>query len=373
MNTAGPWIWQQQEWPRFRWRDERVLPSLRAAWQQQGLLLGRAGATGADGDPAAALDTLLANIVSSSAIEDERLNVASVRSSLAKRLGVDAEPRHPTSSRSEGLAQMMLDAVGGHTEPLTLTRLLQWHCWLFPEPGVLHDARPGHLRGDEPMQVVSGRIDRPTVHFEAPPRAGLERELAAFVDWFNTSRSDATLDPLLRAGIAHLWFVTLHPFEDGNGRIARALTDLALAQADGQSIRLYAMAAAILKRRSDYYRILEQSQRGALDVTDWLLWFLDTLRATVDDALARIDRTLAKARFWQRHGDAGLLKEQVKVLNRLLDGAPGLEDGISAAKYRKLAQVSKATASRHLSDLVEKGCLERMPGGGRSTRYRVRS
>ncbi len=194
--------------------------------------------------------------------------------------------------------------------------------------------------------------------------------LDGFVDWFNHSADDATLDPLLRAAITHFWFVTLHPFDDGNGRLTRALTDMALAQTDDRSIRLYAMSVAILERRGDYYRVLEQSQRGTPDITVWVLWFLDTLEAALDASIECIDRTLGKTRFWQRFGDAGLSPEQIKVLNRLLDGgARGFENGISASQYQKVAKVSKATATRHLSDLVARGCLVKLPGGGRSTRY----
>ncbi|MGE8454315.1 MAG: Fic family protein, partial [Pseudomonadales bacterium] len=236
-------------------------------------------------------------------------------------------------------------------------------------------ARPLHigaLRGEEPMQVVSGRIDRPTVHFEAPPRAGLEAQLADFLAWFESSRSDASLDPFLRAGIAHFWFVTLHPFDDGNGRLTRSITDLALAQGEQQAIRFYAMSASILDDRAGYYRILEASQKGGLDITKWLQWFLETLLRSLEQALTRIDRVLVKARFWQAHRSQTLSAEQVKVLNRLLDGGErGFENGISAAQYQAVAKVSKATATRHLSDLLEKGCIERLPGGGRSTRYQI--
>jgi Fic family protein len=197
--------------------------------------------------------------------------------------------------------------------------------------------------------------------------------MAAFFDWFEASHHEPALDPILRAGIAHFYFVTLHPFDDGNGRLARAIADRALAQADGQSIRLYAMSSAILARRQDYYRILEASQRGTPDLTGWLAWFLDTLLATLHEALASVDRTLAKARFWQRFGDQALAAPQIKVLNRLLDGGErGFENGISAAQYQKVAKVSKATATRHLADLLAKGCVEKLPGGGRSTRYQLR-
>ena len=372
--TDPLWIWQQPDWPRFTWQAEPLAPLLRACTQAQGRLIGMLGAVGNDTEAQSSLDAMLQNIVTSSAIEGEQLNVGSVRSSLAKRLGVSEEGR--ITARSEGLAQLLLDATQAHQQPLDLERLYAWHRWLFPDDDSLM-ARPlliGALRGDEPMQVVSGRLDRPTVHFEAPPRAGLEQQLADFLDWFERSRSDASLDPLLRAGIAHFWFVTLHPFDDGNGRLTRAITDLALAQGEHQTIRFYAMSASILDDRAGYYRILEASQKGPLDITAWLQWFLATLLNSLEQALARIDRVLIKARFWQTHRNQTFSAEQTKVLNRLLDGGErGFEAGISAAQYQAVAKVSKATATRHLSDLVAKGCITRLPGGGRSTRYQVNS
>lgn len=370
--NAPLWIWQQPDWPHFTWQTEALALLLRACTQAQGRLLGMLGAIGSDTEAQSSLDTLLQNILTSSAIEGERLNVDSVRSSLARRLGINQDG--PVSARSEGLAELMLDATQAHQLPLDLQRLYRWHGWLFPTDDELPapQLRIGSLRGDAPMQVVSGRLDRPTVHFQAPPRHGLEEQLVAFLAWFENSRSDAALDPLLRAGIAHFWFVTLHPFDDGNGRLTRALTDMALAQGEQQAIRFYAMSASILDDRAGYYRILETSQKGGLDITAWLQWFLGTLLKSLEQALARIDRVLAKARFWQTHRTQALSAEQIKVLNRLLDGGErGFEDGISAAQYQAVAKVSKATATRHLGDLVEKGCLARLPGGGRSTRYQI--
>ncbi|WJD69337.1 MULTISPECIES: Fic family protein [Pseudomonas] len=366
------WIWQQPAWPRFTWQNEAIAPTLRNCIDMQGRLLGKIGSVDALSECQNILDTLLQNIVTSSAIEGEQLNVGSVRSSLARRLGI--EEQGPTNARSEGLAELMLDATQGYDRPLTLQRLYTWHQWLFPlAQGALSKAiLVGQLRDEMPMQVISGRLDKPTVHFEAPPRDGLEARLNEFLDWFANSRDSTSLDPLLRAGIAHFWFVTLHPFDDGNGRLTRAITDLALAQGERQAIRFYAMSASILEDRAGYYQVLENSQKGDLDITRWLSWFLSTLLRSLEQALANIDRILAKARFWQAHRSDGLLPEQVKVLNRLLDGGPrGFEEGINAAQYQAVAKVSKATATRHLSDLLDKACLVRLPGGGRSTRYRI--
>ena len=369
------WIWQQPDWPDFNWQAERLAPLLRECVQTQGRLLGMAGSVGDSMSAQSELDALLQNIVTSSAIEGEQLNVGSVRSSLARRLGLEWVDRDSVSQRSEGLAQLMLDATHGFDEPLTLARLLEWHTWLFPAEEAMSSARPilvGTLRGDEPMQVVSGRLDRPTVHFEAPPRQGLEQQIERFLSWFEASRDQISLDPLLRAGIAHFWFVTLHPFDDGNGRLARTITDLALAQGEAQAIRFYAMSASILEDRAGYYRILESSQKATLDITEWLTWFLQTLLRSLQQAITRIDSVLGKTRFWQTHRESDLSAEQIKVLNRLLDGGErGFEQGLSAGQYQAVAKVSKATATRHLAELLDKGCLQRLPGGGRSTRYKI--
>jgi Fic family protein len=291
-------------------------------------------------------------------------------------LGVALIDGDNVSQRSEGLAQLMLDATRRFAEPLSSERLLEWHKWLFPDQDTeltSRSLRVGALRGDEPMQVVSGRIDRPTVHFEAPPREGLEDQLEQFLQWFEASQHQTALDPMLRAGIAHFWFVTLHPFDDGNGRLTRTITDLALAQGEAQAIRFYAMSASILDDRSGYYRVLESSQKASLDITDWLMWFLQTLLRSLQQAITRIESVLGKTRFWQAHRESGLSVEQVKVLNRLLDGGErGFELGISAGQYQTVAKVSKATATRHLAELLEKECLQRLPGGGRSTRYQIR-
>lgn len=378
------WIWQHPQWPQFGWQSDELAPLLRQTTHAQGALLGRARHSAPAVQAEFSLDALLQNIVNSSAIEGERLNVASVRSSLARRLGLDAGNAKP-EARSEGLARIMWDATTQLDSPLSSTRLKQWHGWLFAgDDGFLgQKIRIGEWRGNEPMQVVSGRIDQPTVHYEAPPRADLERQIDEFIDWFNASRDDQRLDPLLRAAIAHFWFVTLHPFDDGNGRITRALTDLALAQGEQQSIRFYAMSVAILADRKGYYQQLENGQRlaspasdgTAIDLTPWLRWFLLTLQNAIANAETQIDRVLGKSRFWQQHQQKILNAEQIKLLNRLLDGdqpdRPGFPLGISAAQYQSLAKVSKATATRHLSDLLEKSCLIKLPGGGRNTRYQI--
>lgn len=370
------WIWQRIDWPQFTWQDQIIQPLLREIRFKQGILIGKTGAVAENTTLEAALDTLLQNIIASSAIEGERLNEQSVRSSLAKRIGLDLNRPYPTTERSEGLAQMMLDAINNLNTPLSLERLLQWHKWLFPddEASTFYAIKAGQLRGEAPMQVVSGRLDKPRVHYEAPPRNRLEYELTQFIEWFNQRLKEPAFDPLLRAAISHFWFITVHPFEDGNGRIARAITDLALAQEDKQSIRLYAMSAAILTDRNGYYHILEKSQRQTTDITLWLAWFFKMLEHSIQTAIRTIDQTLAKSRFWHTFQGSGLSKEQIKIINLMFDEkGNAFEEGISAAKYQKITKVSKATATRHLTDLLGKGCIEKLAGGGRSTRYRIKS
>lgn len=381
------WIWQQADWPRFNWDDKALAESLREVTQLQGKLLGKIGAVVDESTAASELDAQLQNIVQSSAIEGENLNVESVRSSLAKRLGVNDEGPSNGTAQTEGLADLLLDATKNHEQPLTLDRLYQWHRYLFTASAEgefrLEQIRVGELRGEEVMQVVSGPLQKRTVHYEAPPKtaadessAGLEEQLNAFLHWLQASRADKTLDPILRAAQAHLWFVTLHPFDDGNGRLARAISDYALAQAEDQSIRFYAMAASIMEKRKAYYNILETTQKGDLCITPWILWFLDTLKHSLEAALNRIDFVLQKSRFWQLHSQGGLNAQQIKVLNRLLDAGHldnggGFQGKLNAKKYMGIAGVAKATATRHLADLLEKNCLIKLEGGGRSTRYEI--
>jgi len=373
---GGPnqWVWQHAQWPRFHWDSEVLAVSVREVTGLQGKLLGKVDAMG--GNAEVELDALLQNIVQTSAIEGEDLNVESVRSSLAKRLGVSNAGFTNVTSKTEGMAELLLDATQNYDESLSFERLCQWHEYLFPdlkEGGFrLEEIRIGALRGDDVMQVVSGPHEKRTVHFEAPPRKGLEKQVTEFLQWLEASKTETALDPILRAGQAHFWFVTLHPFDDGNGRLARVITDYALAQAEHQAIRFYAMAASIMEKRAGYYSVLERVQKGDLDITVWMQWFLDTLKDALIAALARIDMVLIKSRFWSVHWQDGLNPGQTKVLNRLLDAGPnGFEGGLNATKYKSMAKVSKATATRHIANLLEKGCLVKLKGGGRSTRYDV--
>jgi len=366
------YIWQQPRWPDFRWDTTRLRPRLDAVRLLHGRLLGRTEAAPGQADLEVEMDALIQNAIRTSEIEGEHLDVGSVRSSVARQLGLErAGVSARTTPESESLVALLLEATHEPDAPLDVARLCQWQAMLFPLGAGMHSGiRVGELRGEQLMQVVSGRIDRPKVHFEAPPRAVLDSEIDHFLAWFNNPPSD--LDALLRAGIAHLWLITLHPFDDGNGRVTRAVTDRALAQAERPSVRFYSLSAAIMARRAGYYDHLEETQRGELDITDWLVWFLDTLEEALRQALLRVDRVLSKAKFWQRHATTVLNERQIKVLNRLLDTV-GEEfvQGINARKYQALAKVSKATATRDLVELMEKGCLEKLPGGGRSTRYQV--
>jgi len=367
------YIWELDEWPRFDWDEDALRPRLDAVRLLQGRLLGRTEAVAAPEDLDVEMDALIQNAIRTSEIEGEHLDAASVRSSVARQLGLErAGVTDRSTARSDALVALLLEAVHRPDERLSLQGLCDWQAALFPEgpPSVLSDVRVGALRGEQPMRVVSGRIDRPRVHFEAPPRARLEAELEAFVDWFNAPPNG--LDPLLRAGIAHLWLVTIHPFDDGNGRVARAVTDRALAEAERRTVRFYSLSEAIMARRNAYYEQLESAQKGDLEITAWLDWFLQVLEAALQQALERMERVLAKSRFWQRHAGMPLSARQIKVLNRLLDGA-GKEfpDGINASQYKAIARVSKATATRDLGDLLDKGCLRRLRGGGRSTRYAI--
>lgn len=364
------YIWEQENWPDFHWEEATLRPKLDSVRLLQGRLLGRTEAAPEQADLEVEMDALIQNAIRTSEIEGEHLDVGSVRSSVARQLGLErAGVSGRPTPESDSLVELLFEATHQPDEPLSRKRLCQWQAMLFPEgSGLLSRVRVGDLRGEEPMQVVSGRLDRPNVHFEAPPRDHLEAELDTFIDWFNNPPPG--LNPLLRAGIAHLWLITLHPFDDGNGRVSRAVTDRALALAERQSVRFYSLSAAIMAHRNAYYDHLEQTQSGDLDITRWLAWFLDTLEEALEGALSRVDRVLVKTKFWQRHATTVLNERQVKVLNRLLNTAgEEFNQGINARKYQSLAKVSKATATRDLAELQEKGCLRRLPGGGRSTRY----
>jgi Fic family protein len=365
------WIWQYPDWPNFRWNAGALAPALARARFAQGKVLGAARLLDARLTLEAVAAILVEDGVTTSAIEGERLNPEAVRSSVARRLGLPSAGLPAPTRAVDGLIDVLLDATRNFEAPLTAERLYGWQAALFPTGySGLHKIRIGMLRRDEPMQVISGPVGRERVHFLAPPREGLEREVDRFLCWFNAPPTD--LDGLLRAGLAHLWFVTVHPFEDGNGRLARAITDMALSQDERQPMRLFSLSAQILRERESYYAVLEQTQRGNMDVTGWLVWFLTQVEAAATAAERTVGDTLAKARFWLRHQATALNERQRKVLDRLLDaGRDGFEGGISTRKYMSLTKTSRATAYRELADLVEKGCLAPTGKGGRSSGYEV--
>lgn len=370
------YIWQQTNWPKFTFDCNELKPYLESVRLQQSNLLGQSKISTKDLNLETQMDALIQNAIRTSEIEGEKLNHESVRSSVARHLGIPQAGLRNETEQTEALVGMLLDATQALDTPLTEARLCQWQSQLFPEgPGIINPIKLGKLRGDAPMRVVSGTIEKPIVHFEAPPRDELETELETFIDWFNKPPND--LDVLIRAGIAHIWLVTLHPFDDGNGRITRAVTDCALAQAEQNSIRFYSLSAAIMAHRKEYYVQLEQAQKGDLDITPWLIWFLSVLEDALKQGQIRFNRVLKKSRFWFRHSQTSLTERQIKALNRLLDvgaaqdDAEGFEHGINAEKYKSLTKVSKPTATRDLTDLLNKGCIKKLPGGGRSTRYAI--
>jgi len=371
VQTPLTWIWQQPGWPAFRWNEARLASLLARARLAQGKIIGAARLLDANLTLEAVAAILVEEGLTTSAIEGERLNLDAVRSSVAHRLGLPSVGLPRPSRAVDGLIEVLLDATRQHDVCLSTGRLFGWQAALFPSGySGLHAIRVGALRGDEPMQVVSGSIGKEKIHFIAPPRSMLEAEINHFLAWFNAS--PAGLDGLIRAGLAHLWFITLHPFEDGNGRIARAITDMALAQDERQPMRLFSLSAQIQREREGYYDILERTQRNELDVTEWLVWFLVQVEAAATAAEQTVANTLTKARFWLRHQATVLNERQRKVLNRLLDAGPGgFEGGINTRKYMSLTKTSRATAYRELADLLEKDCLCSTGKGGRSSGYEI--
>jgi Fic family protein len=361
-----PFIHEHPSWPAFHWEDAVIATPLATARYKHGRLIGRLQAFGFPLRDEASLATLTEDIVTTSAIEGEVLDVALVRSSVARRLGIDIGGLSPKDRAVDGLVEVALDAARGHARPLTDERLFAWHAALFPTGwSGLTRIRVGAWRDDReaPMRVVSGPRDRERVHFEAPAAPRLPAEMASFLAWFAQA---APRDPLLTAGLAHLRFLTIHPFEDGNGRIARSIADLALARGDGASDRFVSMSAEIRARRESYYEILEATQRGGLDVTAWLAWFIACFDAACDRAANTLATVVSKAQFLQRHGDALAGPRTRAVVLRLLDG---FEGKLTTSRYAALAKCSPDTALRDIDALVRAGVLVRAPGGGRSTHY----
>ncbi len=359
-------IYQRDDWPRFRWDQEGLADLLAAVRHRQGRLVGRMEGLGFRLREEAVLSTLTQDVLKSSEIEGEILEIDQVRSSLARRLGLDIGALTPADRHVDGVVEMMLDATQKYQGPLTEERLFGWHACLFPAGrSGMRKIRVGEWRDDRsgPMQVVSGPVGQERVHFQAPPAGQLPAEMSRFLGWFNTP---ASIDPVPKAAQAHLWFVTIHPFDDGNGRIARAIADLALARSEQSPKRFYSMSAQIRLDRNDYYRILEQTQKGTLDITAWMQWFLGCLDRAFGGAEVTLATVLRKARFWESHSGQSFNDRQQKILNRLLDGFDGK---LTSSKWAKIAKCSQDTAGRDITDLVNRGVLTKDAAGGRSTSY----
>lgn len=360
------YIWQSDDWPDWRYDIGVLAQPLAEVSRAQGLLLGRLADVGFALRDQATLAALTDDVLKTSEIEGELLNPESVRSSIARRLGVNLGAVAPVDRRVEAVVEMVLDATANNGAAITRERLFGWHAALFTSGySGLNQIRVGQWRDDAtgPMQVVSGPYGRQRVHFEAPPAGRIEMEMNRFLEWANGSTE---APPLLKAGLAHLWFVTIHPFDDGNGRIARAVGDLFLARADGSPQRFYSLSAQIQRERKDYYDILERAQKQSLDVTEWLRWFLQTLHRAIDAAQQTVDGVLAKTRFWRRWATTPMNERQVKLATALLDGFNGK---LTTSKWAAIAKCSTDTALRDIGDLVERGVLRKSDAGGRSTSY----
>jgi len=366
MRGSSFYLHDRMDWPRFTWNRERLAERLALVRHQQGRLLGRMEALGFPLQQEAVLRTLTDDVLKTSEIEGENLDRGQVRSSIARRLGMDIGGLKAVDRNVEGVVEMMLDATGRYSDPLTAERLFAWQAALFPTGrSGMRQIRVGAWRDDTsgPMQVVSGPFGRERVHYEAPSAARLDEEMNVFLDWFNSANET---DWVAKAGIAHLWFVSLHPFEDGNGRIARAIADMALARSEQSSQRFYSMSTQIRLERNSYYDVLERTQRESMDVSRWMEWFLDCLGNAIEGAQVTLASVLYKSRFWEYVGNLPLNERQRLVLGRLLDG---FEGKLTTSKWAKLAKCSHDSALRDIEALLEHGILVRGEQGGRSTSY----
>jgi Fic family protein len=363
------YIHQLPHWPRFVWKQDEVAILLTEVRHRQGRLLGRMDGLGFKLQAEANLQTLTLDVLKSSEIEGELLDAEQVRSSIALRLGMDIAGLVPVDRHIEGVVEMMLNATQNYTQVLSADRLFDWHAALFPtgRSGMykIVVAAWRDNKKDDPMQVVSGAKGKEKVHYQAPDADRLKEEMNQFINWFN---EDATMDAVLKAAVAHLWFVTIHPFDDGNGRIARAIADMQLSRADVSAQRFYSMSAQIRKERKDYYDILESTQKGSMDITAWLMWFLKCLDRAITATNETLAQVLKKAHFWEKHASTILNERQHLMLNKLLDG---FEGKLNTSKWAKIAKTSQDTALRDIQDLMRKKILAKEMGGGRSTSYVV--
>ncbi|MGZ3932065.1 MAG: Fic family protein [Bacteroidia bacterium] len=368
MRRIAVYIHERSNWPSFTWNNDELLFTLGKVRNLQGKLIGKMEALGFPLKEEAVLTTLTQEVLKSTEIEGEFLVPAQVRSSLARHLGMDISGLVRSDRNVDGVVEMTLDATQQHAKALSAERLFGWHSALFPTGrSGLYKITVGSWRKDGagPMQVVSGAMGKEKVHYQAPEAKLLNKEMKAFIRWFN---SEDKLDPVLKAALAHLWFVTVHPFDDGNGRIARAIADMQLARADGSSRRFYSMSSQIRKERKKYYDILEKTQKGNLDVTEWMLWFLNCLNGALNATEKMLSDVLYKARFWEKHDSTSLNDRQRLMLNKLLDGFDGK---LSSSKWAKMTKCSADTALRDIQDLITKMILRKEPEGGRSTNYEL--
>jgi Fic family protein len=358
-----------KNWPDFTWQHEKLVHPLATVRHSQGRLLGKLEGLGFQLKAEASLGNLILDVVKSSEIEGEKLPMDQVRSSIARKLGMKVPGLVLASRDVDGVVEMMLDATQKHDKPLTKERLFGWHSSLFPAGrSGLHKIQVGAWRDAEgdPMQVVSGAMGKERVHFEAPEAARLESEMKKFLKWFNSSEE---IDSILKAAIAHLWFVTIHPFDDGNGRIARAIADMQLSRSDQTNQRFYSMSAQIQQERKAYYDCLEKTQRGTLDITDWLLWFLHCFGRALSASTQNVAGVMNKATFWEKHRTVALNPRQRSMLNKLMDG---FEGNLTSSKWAKMTKSSPDTALRDIQSLMQAKMLEKEEGGGRSTSYKVK-
>ena len=359
------YIWQQPAWAEFQWDNERLITLLSDVRNLEGRIMGLMEGVGFNVQNATSLDVMVEDVLRSSEIEGELLNADRVRSSIARHLGLNTEGLPEPDHYTEGVVQVMLDAVRNSNQPLTHERLFNWHAALFPtgRSGMYPITVAAYRKGAEPMQVVSGAMGREKVHYEAPASEAVPAMMDEFLKWIN---EESGIDPILKAGVAHLWFVAIHPFDDGNGRITRTITDMLLAKADGMPHRFYSMSAEILRERKGYYAALEKTTTGTMDITLWLEWFLQTLRSAILRSETTVQRVVKKSLFWQQHREVAMNERQAKVVNMLWDG---FEGKLTSSKWAKITKTSQPTAQRDIADLVQKGVLVVSGEGGRSTNY----
>lgn len=365
------YIWQNKSWPDFIWNSDTLLKPLGDTRFVLGCLLTQMKELGFEIQQDARADILVEEALKTSAIEGEILDPDAVRSSVGRRLGLPkAGLQDVRNQQADNVVDILLDATANYSKKMTIDRLWGWHAALFPTGySGMTKITTGGWRGDKEgqMRVVSGPVGHEKVHYEAPPARQLKKEMQSFVSWIN---SESHLDGIIKAGIAHIWFVTIHPFDDGNGRIARTLTDMLLARDEDNPKRFYSLSSQIMAERNNYYEILQAAQTDTLDITDWLRWFLECMYRAIINANNLLENIMIKARFWKDFSLTGFHERQVKVINRLLDAGPGgFEGGLKNNKYMGIAHTSRATAQRELADLVKKGILIKKPGGGRSANY----